>query len=141
MQRIHNWDVALVEFALDAQGQQFNWGWTDCASLARRGIIHILGEDVWFPYIGRWNTQIGALRIFKKLDIGRVLKRTGAHEVTSKFACAGDVAVGPNRDINGLIQIAIILPSHKVLTSSIENGVTIEYTDTFVEKTKYWRYV
>lgn len=138
--RVANWDVKLVGFAIGIRGEDFDWGISDCVSLARQCLYVILDEDPW-DSLGTWKTKTSALKAFKGIKIDKYLEKTGAIEIDYNFLTTGDFVISPNEDIHGLMQIAIVLPMHKVLVSSMSDGVTISDYDSFAEGSKYWRYV
>lgn len=140
MNRIHNWDVCLVRFAQFVEGRDFQWGRTDCASLVRQALTEILGTDPWRGALGTWSTKTGALRVFKRTKPQRVLRSTGAVRVGTLFATAGDVALGPGGDARGLLGLAMVLPSNKVLTSTPERGVYIVGGQEFGAGVRFFRY-
>lgn len=135
-----NADLWLVRFARAAQGQPFEWGRTDCATLARRALTTILGRDPWEGEVGEWTTQTGALRVFKRTDPEIALRASGAVEVGRYFATSGDVALGPQSDSMGLPAIYVLVPIRKVLTSNPDKGVIIASADELDPDTRFWRY-
>jgi len=141
MDRLANWDVHLVGFANEVVGQGHEWGTTDCASLVRRGLITMMGKDVLKKHVGIWKTRRGALVASKKIDPADVLEASGAVEVGIRFAWAGDVAVGGNVDDHGMVQLALLLPSRKALTSTPDEGVFVFDRLGLSEGTRFWRYV
>ena len=140
MDRLANWDVHLVDFAGSVVGQDHEWGTTDCASLVRRGLIAMMGKDVLKKHVGIWKTRRGALVASKKIDPADVLEASGAVEVGVRFAWAGDVAVGGSVDDHGMVQLALLLPSRKVLTSTPDRGVFIIDRLGLAEGTRFWRH-
>lgn len=140
MSRIENWDVWLVEMAEAARNEGFEWGRTDCASLARKCLTQMLGEDPWADDLGTWKSKTAAIKQLAAVgDVESFMVRTGGVEVTERFATTGDIAVGPGQDGNGLIQVAVILPNRKALASSSSEGPKIEPA-SFVDGTRFWRY-
>lgn len=140
MNRIHNWDVSLVRFAQLVEGDVFEWGRTDCASVVRQALMQILGVDPWKGCLGTWKTKTGALRVFKRTEPQDVLESTGAVRVGTLFATAGDVALGRGVDARGLLGLAMVLPSNKVLTSTPEKGVYIVGGRGFGTDVRFFRY-
>lgn len=140
MDRIHNWKVWLVHFAQVVEGQGFEWGRTDCVSLARRALRTMYGKDPWKGHVGEWTTRRGALRVAGRTDYEDALRSSGASQVGTLFASAGDVAVGTKRDRHGMFPVAVVLPGRKALISSPERGVFITGTGEFVADTTFWRY-
>ncbi len=129
-----------MNFAQLAEGQAFEWGRTDCASLVRRALTQMLGVDPWKKHLGVWTTRTGALRVLKRTKPHKVLKSTGAVQVGTLFATAGDVALGRHLDARGLLGLAMVLPSNKVLTSTPESGVYIVTGREFGGDVRFFRY-
>lgn len=140
MDRVSNWDTHLVAFAEEVVGQEFEWGTTDCASLVRRGLIAIMGKDVLKKYVGAWKTRRGALTASRRVKPEHALKASGAVRVGTRFAWSGDVAVGANTDGHDMVQVALLLPTRKVLTSTPEKGVFISDKLSLTKSTRFWRY-
>ena len=139
-ERIENWDSRLVEYAKKVVGQEFKWGSTDCASLVRRGLTAIMGEDVWKRAVGTWKTRRGAVSVSDRTDYEEALKASGAVEVGLHYAWSGDVALGPSEDEHGMIQVGLLLPTRKVMTSMPETGVVIVDTLALEKGTRFYRY-
>lgn len=140
MDRLANWDVNLVDFARDVVGQEFEWGTTDCASLVRRGLIAMMGKDLLKKHVGIWKTRRGALIASRHTKPEHALKASGAVKVGALYAWSGDVAVGANVDDHGMVQVALLLPTRKALTSGQEKGVIIVDKLSLTEGTRFWRY-
>ncbi len=139
-ERIENWDSRLVEYAKEVDGQAFEWGTTDCASLVRRGLIVIMGDDPWKRAVKTWKTSRGALGIAERVDHQEALRASGAVEVGKHYAWSGDVALGPSEDEHGMIQMALLLPTRKAMTSAPDTGVIIVDRATMAEGTRFYRY-
>lgn len=140
MEPIENWDSRLVEFAREVVGQEFAWGTTDCASLVRRALEIVYGRDVWKDHVGTWKTKRGALGVSGRTDYEDALRASGATEVGIHYAWSSDVALGPSEDDHGMIQVAILLPTRKAMTSMPETGVVIVDKMALAEGTRFWRY-
>ena len=140
MERVHNWDVWLVRLAQAAEGQDFEWGRTDCVSLVRRALTQMLGEDPWRRALGTWTTKVGAIRVFKRTRPQIVLRATGATRVGTLFATTGDVALGRGGDHDGMLQLGMVLPSRKILTSTLDQGVFIVGGERFSPDVRFFRY-
>ena len=137
---IENWDSRLVELAREMTGRPFKWGTTDCASLVRRGLTVILGTDPWQGHVGTWKTRRGALGVSRRLDHEDVLRASGAVQVGIHYAWTGDVALGANMDEHGMLQVALLLPTRKAMTSMPETGVVIVDKLSLAEGTRFYRY-
>ena len=53
MQRVNNWDLALVEWAESVRGKPYEWGVTDCGTLVRDACAAMYGREM-FPEVKRW---------------------------------------------------------------------------------------
>jgi hypothetical protein len=98
MDRIVNWSVSLAELANDIVGVPFEWGKTDCASVARAALVAMFGEDPLVPHIDvTYTTKIGAARAFKKAgSFVDIVLAAGAREIASNLAGDGDFMIFPN---------------------------------------------
>lgn len=139
-EHVANWDRRLVEFANEVRDQPFEWGQTDCASLVRRGLQAVFGEDVWKGHVGEWKTKRGALTVSGKTDYEDALLASGAVEMGFHYAWAGDVALGVKEDQHGMIPIALLVPTRKVITSTPRTGVVIVDKLMLEEGTRFFRY-
>lgn len=139
-EHIANWDRRIVEFAKEVRGTSFEWGSTDCVSLVRRGLRIIFDEDVWKGHVGEWKTRRGALTVSGKTDYEDALLSSGAVEVGYHYGTSGDVALGPNEDEHGMLQMGLLVPTRKVLTSEPETGVSIVDKLRLEEGTRFFRY-
>lgn len=95
LDRVRNWDVALVAWSETVRGRPFGWGATDCGSLVRAACQVMYGEDC-FPAVPVWETQAGALRVVAAHGGVRAqLTRLAAVAVPLAFAQTGDVLIAP----------------------------------------------
>ncbi len=140
LEHIENWDRWLVEFARAADGQAFEWGRTDCASLVRRGLQTIFGKDVWKGHVGTWKTRRGALGVSGRTDYVDALLASGAVEVGFHFAWSGDVALASREDEHGMFSTGLLVPTRKVLTSTPREGVVLLDKLQLEPGTKFYRY-
>ncbi len=140
LERVENWDRRLVEFTNEVNGQAFEWGTTDCASLVRRGLSLMFGRDVWKKHVGEWKTKRGALGVSGRTDYEDALRASGAVEMGIHYAWSGDVALGPSEDDHGMLQIGLLVPTRKILTSTPEVGVAIADKLRVEEGTRFYRY-
>ncbi len=139
-EHIANWDRWLVEFANAANGQPFEWGRTDCASLVRRGLQTVFGVDVWKGHVGIYKTKRGAVTVAGKVDYEDALLASGAVEVGYHFGTSGDVALSPKEDEHGMFSVALLVPARKALTSAPREGVVIVDKLRLEEGTRFYRY-
>ncbi|KKN45116.1 hypothetical protein LCGC14_0686180 [marine sediment metagenome] len=140
LERVENWDSRLVEFAREVTDQPFEWGVTDCASLARRGLEVVFGLDLWRGHVGTWKTRRGALGVSGRTEHQEALRASGAVEVGKHYAWSADVALGDSVDDHGMLQVALLLPTRKAMTSTPERGVLIVDKLSLAEGTTFWRY-
>lgn len=139
--RVPNWDTALVEFALEVDGEPFEWGRTDCVSIVRLALSRMYGgTDPLDGHIGSWTTKRGALRVSKNTDALDALKRAGFVEVAPVYATTGDVALGATADACGAPAVSIVLPMRMMLVSTPEHGVRMVHRDDINPGTRYWRH-
>lgn len=98
MDRVVNWSVSLAELANDIVGAPFEWGRTDCVSVARSALVAIFGEDPLVPHINvTYTTKIGAARAFKKIgSMTDIVLAAGAKEIASNLAGDGDFMIFPS---------------------------------------------
>lgn len=139
-ERVDNWDRRLVEFAAAVVGQAFTWGRTDCASIVRRGLEAAYGRDVWKGHVGEWKTRRGAVGVSGRTESQEALRASGAVEVGKHYAWSGDVALGSGVDDHGLLQVALLVPTRKAMTSTPELGVLLVDKLSLAEGTTFWRY-
>jgi len=95
---------------------------------------------VWKRHVGIWRTRRGALRVSGRTDRQDALRASGADEVGKHHAWSGDVALGANVDDHGMVQVALLLPTRKVMTSTSERGVFVVDKLDLSEDTRFWRY-
>ena len=141
MDRVENWDSCLVRLARAVEGQPFEWGRTDCATLARRGLTTIYGRDVWAGHVGTWKTRRGALGSAGRTDPENALRASGAVPVPPNYAWSGDVALGASLDAHGMPRVSLLLPNRKALTSTPDRGVVVVDKLSLTEGTEFWSYV
>lgn len=94
-QRLNNWDLLAVEWAMSQIGRPFLWGETDCASLVRGMLLAMYGEEP-FGDTPPYRDHLEALEIIRSR--GSVLEhlvRIGATPHALPFAQTGDVCVAP----------------------------------------------
>jgi len=137
LSRIENWDIALFRFVEVHEGEPFEWGRTDCATLARGGVAAMYGEDL-LPDLPIWRSQRGALKASRRLGpIIDALKALGAERVSIRFAQSGDILI-PDPDEDGLPRLAIVWNA-AALCSSPEHGVTLVPLAVIPRGTPLWR--
>lgn len=140
MNKIENWDSFLVEYANNMVGKEFVWGKTDCATLARRGLMVILGRNPWRGHIKVWRSKAAALRASKTVDPIAIFNDSGAREIDRGFISAGDIAIGPEIDSHGMFRFSLLVPTRKALSSWTEQGVILIDHLHLPIGTRFWRY-
>ena len=95
MNKKPNWHVNLGELANDLIGEPFEWGKTDCVSIARAALVAQFGEDPCVPYVNvTYTTKTGATRAFNKIgNYASILEKIGAREIAPHNVRDGDIAV------------------------------------------------
>ena len=140
IERVRNWDHAIVEAVRPTLGQPFEWGVTDCGTLARLLLGSLYGDAVATEVLGSpWRTEAGALRRWKKLGgVQGVLDRLGAEKVHASYASAGDLAVIPGEDEGSLPQLGIVM-GPKVAVSNRDVGVHAAHVTALPDGAQFWR--
>lgn len=124
MQRIVNWDVKLVEYALSLQGQPFVWGQTDCASIVRGAMRAMYGEDLWSEGYD-YTSLLEAKRLLEVSGgVAMQLSLLGAEEVPRGFLQQGDVVVGEPLD-EDFADNVFVMVSDQLLSATLEEGVVM----------------
>lgn len=122
MKRIRNWRRNLCTWAATRRGEDFDWGRTDCASLAMKACGVMYHHD-FFPFVDEYRTLREAKEVFEGLGIGfdEILLRAGAERVSTVYARSGDIMVGPDT-VEGFPSAYVMLPS-MIVTSNTDEGV------------------
>lgn len=138
---VDQWNRKLAEFARRVRGTPYVWGDTDCVSIVRRGLEIIHGHDVLAPEIPRvWTTRREAMRAYLVVpSYEESLRRTGAREVVSHMATAGDVALGGVSSEHGLRNIMLLVPGEQVLVSDL-GGVELVRQNTLAPSVRFFRH-
>lgn len=91
--RVLDWRTRLVSWAAAQIDRPFEWGSTDCASLARAALVQMFGEDV-VPAVPTYATAREALRAWAAYGpVGFALEQIGASTTLLPFMRAGDIIV------------------------------------------------
>lgn len=122
MLRRRTWENRLVAWEREVLGEPFEWGRTDCVSLAR-GALEAMYEDPPVPTLGPdYETADGARRAHVETDGPEaVLRAGGAEEVGLGFARDGDMLIGVE-EAGGIEGVAVVVESYYVVASE-EEGV------------------
>ena len=124
MQRINNWDLALVEWAESVRGQPYEWGVTDCATLVMDACAAMYGREM-FPEVKRWTTCKTAVRRLKVVgSMEDVLIAKGAEEIQPNFLQGGDIAIELRDEVSRLGGAYVFVRPY-FFTSTPEDGVLV----------------
>ena len=96
MQRVRNWDNALLAWQNSILGSDFVWGETDCVSLMLKALEVMYGEPV-IEHEGvlDYSNKQQALRALSSFpEPPQVLLSAGASEVSMSYAQNGDIIYG-----------------------------------------------
>ncbi len=97
MRRVLNWDCELVAWARAQQGKPFEWGKTDCVSLARGAIVVMYGEDL-FPDL-TYKTMRAAKKTLREYgNLVIALSEKGAATIGLERGRTGDILIGAAND-------------------------------------------
>lgn len=112
------WKIALRELAKELRGSPFEWGETDCGSIARRALEVITGEAV-LPDV-EYRSARKAGRLQQELGgLAGALEKAGCRPVRPNFAQPGDLVVSEDDGREGIY----VLTGGGVLTSNHDQGV------------------
>jgi len=136
--RKKNFEIELVKYANEINNSPFEWGVTDCATIVRKSIEIMLGEDIFD--LPLWDSLKTARSIVRDLNILKLMGDVGGLPITLSYAHTGDIGLYPNLDDNGLPQFCVVLPRRKILISTIHKGVEITELYSLLENTTFWRY-
>lgn len=125
MNRNRNWSVDIMLWARSVRGRPFEWGSTDCGSLARGALEALYGpQDVRDLFGAPWADGAAARDAWAALaDVAAVF---GAHEVEPAYMQTGDLVIFPGgaEEDPELPRIAVSL-GDRLLVSSVRHGVEI----------------
>ena len=95
MMRRRNWDVALLQWAVQQGGRPYAWGETDCVTLALAAVGVLYPAP---PPLPRFPSKLAALRALAEAPdlIPATLAAAGAVPLALGFAGAGDLLVPPS---------------------------------------------
>jgi len=97
MDRVPNWNYKIWEVGEEVRGQPFEWGITDCVTIARRVLEAQFGEDIIAPHFNsEYKTKTGATRAFNKIgSMTDIALAAGAKEIDPINARDGDIMIFP----------------------------------------------
>ena len=123
MNRVANWQVNAAEEISPLVGTPFIWGETDCASLARKMLVRMYGEDPFTGKVGNYSTKMGAVKAFKKAgSFDELIGSIGGKRIKKNSVRDGDVAVVQD-DSEGFQSLLIYVGSRWIVASSENNRV------------------
>lgn len=134
MQRVLNWDIKLMELALAVVGQPFTWGETDCASLVRRAMTEMYGEDPWAGAFAGYDSLLSAQKALR--DSGGVaaqLRALKAEEIPRNFLQQGDVLIAPPLG-EDFADNVFLMVGDQLLSATVEEGVVMRPLGTASEE-------
>jgi len=135
--RPNAWSVALVRWASELRGEPYEWGRTDCGSLAREAIGIVTGSDP-FPETPAWTSPEAAKASLKALGgFQAAMEGLGAREVALAYAQSGDVARTPPTEEHPA-HLAVIVAGRALVTTE-EAGVHLVELSQLPERTVLWR--
>lgn len=115
--RVRNWDIRLVEWCDDVQGEPFEWGATDCASLVAGALEAMYDQDLVGDTLPSYDSEEEAREAHE--DTGgpsTVLRALGCEEIALNFARQGDVIIGVGEEA-GMEGCAVVVASEFVVAS------------------------
>lgn len=121
MRRVLNWDCKLVSWARAQTGKPFEWGKTDCVSLARGAIVVMYDEDL-FPDLD-YTTMGGAARMLERYGTLMIaLSEKGAATIAPEHGRTGDILISP---ANGKLPGAMVQLPNSLMSCEVGGVVTL----------------
>jgi hypothetical protein len=106
--RRDDWKQRLIAHLAEVAITPYEVGRNDCALFAARAVAAMTDVDLAAPFLGRYHTIRGGIRILRKAGYADHIDLAAAHfeEIAPAFAQAGDLAVmpGPDGDALGVVQ-------------------------------------
>lgn len=121
MHRLQDWRSHLVKYAAEIEGKPFEWGSTDCGSVARRALIEMFGPAMAME-IPIWTSVREALLILEQLgSLEEYLLELGAEKASPAFVRAGDILISnePEEEV-GRQAIMVCIDGSSCIASSKE---------------------
>ena len=137
MNRLRTWDVDLQTWAASLIGEPFEWGRTDCGSIAIEGQRIIYGTDVF--HLPKWKSKAKALRTLIGVKGMRSALRGCADQGGRGFLQMGDIVLVKNGcdelETDGLLLVV----RDYVLFTNPETGVIRIPLEAIPNKATFWR--
>lgn len=127
--RQHDWRSRLHRYAGERVGQSFQWGESDCGTLARNALAELFGRDV-MPILPRWHSAREALAILETHGtFGQILTALDPLVTTPAFMRSGDLLVceEPDEEV-GRESLLVCLDGRQCLSSGKEGVFTMTLT-------------
>lgn len=135
--RVRDWRTRLMEWGLAQRGRAFQWGETDCATLARFSLMLCFGYDVT-ERIPRWYSAREAARVLEEYSIEAELLRLGAEVQPKSFARGGDIILmGESAELGG-VAMGVVLDGSTVLAAGSEEGVQFVSLSSLPDEAKVY---
>ncbi len=100
LHRIEGWEGRLADFVAQARALPFQWAVFDCCSMPCQAVQIITGVDPLAELRGRYQTELGALRILRRFAGGgvtemieKITENLDVPEVEPPFARRGDIVL------------------------------------------------
>jgi len=144
MTRQPNWWVKLGELANEVVGQPFEWGKTDCVTIARRALEAQFGEDP-IKETANYTTRGGATRAFNRLgSLGDLAIKAGAREIPVRRARDGDFLIFPKSEDRVYENVATKMGGAWIVSSASVNKVvavkSLSFDAEYIEGVKAYRF-
>jgi hypothetical protein len=109
LNRLPNWEAALLAWQKTAATRTFAWGTFDCALAACDAVMAQTGVDPGQKFRGTYSTEAEALKLLGPEGLGgfaaAVAREFGMAEAAPKFAHRGDLVLVDNGQPGGALGI------------------------------------
>lgn len=112
--RISNWESNLSDYLISKRQEPFQYGKHDCAHFVAGAVEAITGKNPMADITDGYDSQIGSLRVLKRLGFDDVEQFTDSKftSILVGFAQAGDIALYDG-------SLGIVISSKAVFASEI----------------------
>lgn len=113
-QRLSNWESNLSDYLISKRQEPFQYGKHDCAHFVAGAVEAITGENPMADITDSYDSQIGSLRVLKRLGFDDVEQFTDTKfiSILVGFAQTGDIALYDG-------SLGIVISSKAVFASEI----------------------
>lgn len=137
MNRVRTWDVDLQAWAASLIGEPFQWGRTDCASIAIEAQRLMYGADVF--HLPKWKSKAKALRTLESAKGIRAVLRKHAQQVGRGFLQMGDIVLVKNGcDVLETDGLMLVVRDYALFTNP-ETGVIRVPLEALPKRATFWR--